>query len=269
VAGISRAWRPDPTFTRLLPGSCWQCGSELLAATEPPKSLSVAHLSKAYGATPAVQDLSFELGGGEIAGLLGPNGAGKTTTLLCLAGLLRPDSGQVAWQGEDLGSHRSRFVALVPDSPDVFEMLTVWEHMIFVARSCRLVGDWSGRASALLERFGMSAHRDTLGAALSRGMRQKVLIATSVLADKPVLLLDEPMVGLDPTGQQELRQLLLELRQQGVAIMVSTHLLENAKSFCDRLLVLKQGGLVASGELAEVVGRYGGSLEAAFLEVTT
>jgi ABC-2 type transport system ATP-binding protein len=231
--------------------------------------LSVAELTKTYGSTLAVRGITFELAAGQTVALLGPNGAGKTTTLLCLAGLLRPDAGRITWAGEELGPTRSKAIAVVPDDASVFDMLTVWEHMIFVARGCRLRGDWPARASELLTRFEMADKSDVLGEALSRGMRQKLLIAASVLAGKPVLLLDEPMVGLDPSGQRELRTLLLDLRNEDTAIMVSTHLLESAESFCDRLLILKEGQIVAAGTMPEMLKQYGGTLESAFFEVTT
>src|SRR5437588_1507659 len=189
------------------------------------QGLTVEGLTKCFGTVTAVDTLSFRVSRGQILALLGPNGAGKTTTLLCLAGLLRPDAGRIAWDGRVLGPTRGRDVALIPETPEVYEMLTVWEHLVFVARSCRLRDGWDGVAAGLLERLGMSSQRDTLGEALSKGMRQKLLVAAAVLAGTPVLLLDEPMVGLDPRGQRELTAILRELRSEGRAIILSTPLL--------------------------------------------
>lgn len=237
-------------------------------ATSAGSGLQIAGLTKRYGRTVAVENLSFEVSPGEVLALLGPNGAGKTTTLTCLAGLVRPDAGEIRWRGVDLGPGRGRLIALIAESPEVYDMLTVWEHIIFVARSCRLDGSWEERASRLLERLDMASERDILGEALSKGMRQRVLVAASVLAATPVLLLDEPMIGLDPAGQRELRKILIELRQDGVAIVVSTHLLQNVESFCDRVLVLKEGRAVALGGLQELLDQYGGkSLEDAFFDI--
>jgi ABC-type multidrug transport system ATPase subunit len=200
--------------------------------------------------------------------LLGPNGAGKTTTLTCLAGLIRPDTGRITWQGLELGRNRGRQVALITETPEVYEMLTVWEHMVFVGRSCRLADGWQHRAEELLERLGMADQRHTLGEALSKGMRQRVLIAATLLAATPVLLLDEPMIGLDPRGQRDLRDLLVEVRDQGVTVIVSTHLLANVQEFCDRMLILNKGHAVAAGGLQEMLDRYGHkSLEETFLEI--
>ena len=231
-------------------------------------ALTVAHLTKRFGAKTAVNDLSLTVTSGEIAGLLGPNGAGKSTTFGCLSGLIRPDAGSIAFDGELLDGGRGRSIALIPETPDVYPLLTVWEHLVFVARLCRLAPGWEDRANDLLARFGMLAERDTLGNALSKGMRQKTLIAATVLAGTPVLLLDEPMVGLDPRGQRELRDMLRELRASGIALMISTHQIDVAEALCDRLVVLKEGTAIAAGTIAEIRARGTGSLEDIFLQMT-
>ncbi len=214
--------------------------------------------------------MSFELGPGEVLGLLGPNGAGKTTTFLCLCGLLRPDSGTIAFNGKRLASDRGRTISLIPETPDVYSMLTVWEHLAFVARSVGLAPGWERRADELLERLDIAAQRDTLGQALSKGMRQKTLIASTILAGTPVLLLDEPMIGLDPKGQRELRELIASLRDAGTSVVVSTHLIESAEAICDRLVIMKAGIAIAAGEVGELRRRAptGRSLEDVFLEIT-
>jgi ABC-2 type transport system ATP-binding protein len=231
-------------------------------------ALTVAHLTKRFGAKTAVDDLSLTVASGEIVGLLGPNGAGKSTTFACLSGLMRPDGGELAFDGVRLGSDRGRTVSLIPETPDVYPLLTVWEHLVFVARLCRLGPGWEERATALLARFAMVAERDTLGNALSKGMRQKTLIAATILAQTPVLLLDEPMIGLDPRGQRELREILRDLRDQGTALMISTHQIESAEALCDRVVVLKDGRTIAAGTVAEVLARGTGTLEDVFLEIT-
>lgn len=231
--------------------------------------LAVEGLTKRYGSLVAVNDLSMQVAPGQILALLGPNGAGKTTTLMCLAGLLRPDAGRITWDGRSLGPERTRSMALIPETPEVYDMLTVWEHMVFVARSCKVDGDWPDRAAHLLERLDLADKRDTLGDALSKGMRQKVLLASAVLAGTPVLLLDEPMIGLDPKGQRELRDILVEIRTRGGAVIVSTHLLEYIDELCDRLLIMKQGRVLVSGPLDDVMRERGStSLEDVFLEIT-
>lgn len=232
------------------------------------EGLSVHGLAKRFGNTVAIEDLSFDVARGEIVALLGPNGAGKSTTFACLAGLMRPDAGLIAFEGRPLKGDRGRTVAVIPETPDVYPLLTVWEHLVFVARLCRLDAGWRDRGAALLGRFGMDGERDTVGSALSKGMRQKTLIAATVLAGTPVLLLDEPMIGLDPRGQRELRDVLGELRAAGTALMISTHQLDAAEALSDRAIVLKRGTVVASGTVDELRARGSGSLEDVFLDIT-
>jgi ABC-2 type transport system ATP-binding protein len=232
-------------------------------------ALVVEHLTKRYGRVPALDDVSFSLDAGEIVGLIGPNGAGKSTAFGILCGLLRPDSGAMRYRGVPLGRDRGRIVSLIPETPDVYPLLTVWEHLTFVARLCRLAVGWEARANALLVRFDMSDARDMLGSELSKGMRQKTLVAATILAETPVLLLDEPMIGLDPLGQRELRAVLRELRTRGTAIMLSTHQLDVAEAQCDRVVILNKGRTLASGTIDEMRALGSGSLEDVFLEITS
>lgn len=233
-------------------------------------ALEIRGLVKRFGAKTAVDGVSFEVRGGEIVGLLGPNGAGKSTTFLCAAGLLRPDAGSFVWDGRELGAARGQTIALIPETPDVYPMLTVWEHMVFVAKSCRLPAGWESRAQALLDGFAMSDQRNALGADLSKGMRQKTLVAATVLADTPVILFDEPMIGLDPLGQRELRVIINSLRERGTAVLISTHMLEQAQNLCDRVVILKNGRTIAAGTFDELQARVGShaNAEDLFLELT-
>ncbi len=233
-------------------------------------ALQIEALTKSYGKKLAVDGLSFDVNAGEIVGLLGPNGAGKSTTFLCAAGLLRPDSGVFRWDGKELGAARGQTIALIPETPDVYPMLTVWEHMVFVAKSCRLPAGWEARGRELLERFGMDAQAQTLGGSLSKGMRQKTLVAATVVANTPVLLFDEPSIGLDPLGQRELRAIMRDLRGRGIAIVLSTHMLESAQSVCDRVVIIKNGKTVEQGTFEELQARAGahGTAEDLFLELT-
>jgi ABC-type multidrug transport system ATPase subunit len=232
--------------------------------------LSVSGLTKRFGKHLAVDGLTFEVPPGELLGLLGPNGAGKTTTFLCLSGLIRPDGGELSLNGRPLGSNRGRTIALIPEMPEVYAMLTVWEHMAFVARAARLSAGWELRAEELLERLGIASVSDRLGQALSKGMRQKTLIAATLLLESPVIMLDEPMIGLDPRGQRELRELLLDLRRKGTSILMSTHLIESAETICDRVIIMKDGRAIASGLTSQMHERAAGgrTLEDVFLEIT-
>ena len=227
-------------------------------------------MTKRFDGVPVVDGLSFSLGPGEVLGLLGPNGAGKTTTFLCMCGLLRPDGGTISYDTHTLGGDRGRTISLIPETPDVYPMLTVWEHLAFVAQSARLAAGWETRAQELLARVGLENKRNALGQTLSKGMRQKTLIAATVLAGAPVLLFDEPMIGLDPLGQRELRDLIRAISATGTSIVMSTHLIELAEALCDRLIIMKSGVAVASGAVAELRLRATGgrTLEDVFLEIT-
>jgi ABC-type multidrug transport system ATPase subunit len=232
--------------------------------------LTVAGLTKTFGKRRAVDGLSFEVAAGELLGLLGPNGAGKTTSFLCLSGLVRPDGGTIELFGRKLGSNRGRELALIPESPEVYAMLTVWEHLAFVARAARLGAGWEARASDLLERLGLAEASNKLGQELSKGMKQKTLIASTLLLESPVIMLDEPMIGLDPKGQRELRELLSELKARGTSILMSTHLIESAESICDRVIIMKDGRAIAGGLTSQMHDRAAGgrTLEDVFLEIT-
>ena len=199
------------------------------------RALAVSGLVKRFGKKIAIDGLTFEVACGEIVALLGPNGAGKSTTFACLAGLARPDAGTIRFDGRLLESARGRTVAVIPETPEVYPLLTVWEHLVFVARLCRLDAGWEERGEKLLARFAM---------------------------------LDEPMIGRDPRGQRELREMLAELRGAGTALMISTHQLESAETLSDRIIVLNAGKLVASGTIDELRAQRAGSLEDIFLDIT-
>ena len=235
--------------------------------------LLVEELSKSYDDRLAVDRLSFSVGGGEILGLVGPNGAGKTTTLRSIVGILPIQRGRVVVRGHDVARREEKAkacMAWVPDDPQPFEALTVWEHLEFTASLYR-VPDWSGRAEALLERFGLADRRDALGGELSRGMRQKLAFCGAWLSRPQLVLLDEPLSGLDPKGIRSAKQAIVELAAEGTAVILSSHLLELVEQLGDRVLILNQGRNVFLGTLeearAELAGGEG-TLEDIFLAAT-
>ena len=228
-------------------------------------ALALRQLVKRFGDKTALNGVSFEASHGKIVGILGPNGAGKSTSLLVASGLSRADSGSVSIDGKDASPlERRRAIALIPETPEAFAMLTVWEHMLYVARASRLADGWQAGAKALLARLDLAGEMTTLGFSLSKGMRQKVLIAAALLRATPILLLDEPMIGLDPRGQRELRDLLAELRREGRAIVVSTHQLDAAQALCDEIVFMKAGAVVAKIDSGANIE----ALEEAFLAAT-
>ena len=217
--------------------------------------LDVRSLSKRYRRFDALSDLSFTVSGGEIVGLLGPNGAGKTTSLRCIAGIVRPTSGSIFVEGGDLladceaAREAKRRVAFVPEQPNPYELLTVWEHLKFVALAYETMDGFEERAADLLHRFDLAPKRDALVGTLSKGMRQKLTIACAFVRRATVFLFDEPLIGLDPQGARELRTQLVAARDAGAAVLISTHMLDTAQTLCDRILILRQGKKVAEGTL--------------------
>lgn len=236
--------------------------------------LAVSGLTKRYGAFTAVRDLSFTVQPGEVLGLVGPNGAGKTTTLRCLTGIIPPTLGTVRFGDVDLAADpvaAKRRLAFFPDEPRLFEHLTVEQHLNFVAR-LHGVADWRARAEPLLAELEMADKRGLLPAELSRGMKQKLTIACGLLHAPTVTFFDEPLTGLDPGGIRRMKDVLRRLARDGVAVLLSSHLLSLLEEVCTHVLILKAGEKVADGTLAEVRARYAthadASLEDVFFRAT-
>ncbi|MCK8061640.1 MULTISPECIES: ABC transporter ATP-binding protein [unclassified Fusibacter] len=233
--------------------------------------LKVMKLVKHYKKTDAVNGIDFEIQQGEVMGILGPNGAGKTTTIKCIAGLIRATEGEITVNGQvNTSLMAKRLMAYIPEVPEAYELMTVWEHMVFIAKAYRLK-DWEPKAESLLNRFEMSDKKDKLAKELSKGMKQKLSICMGLVTEPKVVLFDEPMIGLDPKAIKETKAVMRELAKDGCAVLVSTHLLDTIESTCDKVLVLKDGHVVAAGtpdELRSKMGTSEASLEELFLEVT-
>jgi ABC-2 type transport system ATP-binding protein len=186
-------------------------------------SIAVEQFSRSYGPVTAVQDLSFTVAAGEIVGLIGPNGAGKTTTLRTLGGILKPGSGRIIVDGHDLSTaplEAKRRLAFMPDEPHLFEYLTIEEHLRLTAR-LYTIPDFEARAAALIEELELSGRERSLPGELSRGMRQKVVIACGLVRHAAVLLFDEPLTGLDPVGIRRMRDTIRRRADHGAAILLS------------------------------------------------
>jgi ABC-2 type transport system ATP-binding protein len=236
--------------------------------------LQVDHLVKEYKNFRAVNDVSFTINGGEIVGLLGPNGAGKTTALRCMAGILKPTHGRILVNGWDIEQDQAKAkkgLAFVPELPSLYELLTVEEHLRFVAMCFDTLDLFEQRSRELLARYHLWEKKDDLVATLSKGMKQKLAVACALIHDAKVMLFDEPVIGMDPAGVAEMKDEMRRAKDAGVAILVSTHLLDTAEKLCDRVLILNRGRMVAEGTLAELqekFGMAGKSLEDVFLELT-
>src|SRR5688572_19514898 len=216
--------------------------------------LVVKELTKRFADRVAVDALAFEVRGGEILGLVGPNGAGKTTTLRCIAGVLEPDGGSIDIDGVDLARDplaAKRKLALVPDEPHLFARLSVWEHLELPARLYDVSG-WESLARDLLDEPGLAPRRDPAAEALSRGMRQKVAVASALIHAPSLLMLDEPLVGLDPRGIRTLFATLRRHAGSGRAVVMSSHLLGQIEPHCTRFLILRSGTKLLHGSKSEI-----------------
>lgn len=217
----------------------------------------VENLVKYYGNTLAVDRLSFTVRDGEILGLLGPNGAGKTTVLRSITGIVQRTAGKVVVDGFDLAADEQavkRRLAFVPETPSPFDMLTVAEQIRFVAMAYNTADGLEHRTDDLLERFDLAAKKNELVLSLSKGMKQKLAIACAFIHDAHNFLFDEPLIGIDPKGVRNLKDLMIEARDSGCAVLISTHMLDTAERLCDRILILREGVKVAEGTLEELYG---------------
>ena len=236
--------------------------------------IEVTGLTKRYGEFTAVRDLSFTVRPGEVMGLVGPNGAGKTTTLRCATGIIPPTLGAIRIGGIDLKEDpvgAKRRLAFMPDEPRLFDHLTVEQHLNFVAR-LHGVADWRDRAAPILNDLEMADKRALLPAELSRGMKQKLVIACGLLHSPSVIFFDEPLTGLDPGGIRRMKDTMRRLARDGAAIILSSHLLSLLEEVCTPVLILKAGEKIADGSIAEIRARFAvhpdASLEDVFFKAT-
>jgi ABC-2 type transport system ATP-binding protein len=237
--------------------------------------IDVFDFHKVYQQTVAVAGLTFHVGSGQIIGLLGPNGAGKTTTLRALAGIIPPTRGRLVVAGHDVVTDpvaAKRQLAYVPDDPKLFDALTVWEHLTFIA-SAYQVSDFRVPAERLLGQFELIEHRQKLGQELSRGMRQKVAICCAYLHAPRAILVDEPLSGLDPRGIRTMKQSLRDRAAAGAAVIISSHLLALVEDLCSHLLILDRGRQLFYGTMSAARAAFAGaaadsSLEDVFFRVT-
>jgi len=237
--------------------------------------IEVEALTKRYGSFTAVRDLSFSVKPGEVLGLVGPNGAGKTSTLRCLAGIIPPSAGRVRIAGHDLSADpvaAKRALAFFPDEPRLFEYLTVRQHLAFVARVYG-VADSEAVSRPLLEELELSEKADVLPGELSRGMKQKLVIACGLLHSPSVMFFDEPLTGLDPLGIRRMKDSIVRRAREGASIVLSSHLLHLLQEVCTNVLILKKGEKVADGTLADVAAKFSNGepnvgLEEVFIRAT-
>lgn len=216
--------------------------------------IEVEGLVKRYGAVHAVDGLSLKVERGEILGLVGPNGAGKTTTLRCVTGIIPPTAGDVRISGFDLKLQpveAKRRLAFVPDEPKLFDYLTARDHLTITARLYN-VADGETRGNALLEELELGDRRDAFPSELSRGMKQKLMVAMALLHRPEAILLDEPLTGLDPAAMRRMKDRIRATAREGVAVVLSSHMLHLVEELCQRIVIIVGGKKAFDGTLAEI-----------------
>ena len=231
--------------------------------------LRIEHLSKAYGEKKAVDDLNLHIAPGEIYGFIGHNGAGKTTTLKSVAGILQFDQGEIYVDGKSIRTQPlecKRTFAYIPDNPDLYDYMTGIKYLNFVADIFGVSkADREARIEKYADLFDLTGDLAQPISAYSHGMKQKLAIISALLHDPKLIIMDEPFVGLDPTAAYQVKGIMREHCDRGGAIFFSTHVLEVAEKLCDKVAIIKQGRLIASGTMDEVKGDQ--SLEDVFLEL--
>ena len=239
------------------------------------KGIVVEGLTKRFGDFAAVDGVSLTVKAGEIFAFLGPNGAGKTTTIKMLAGLLKPDHGRILINGHDLAREPvacKQVTGYIPDRPFLYEKLTGWEFLQFVASLYTLPAErFETNVMRLLTLFDLPDWRHHLIESYSHGMRQKLIMTAAFMLEPPLIIVDEPMVGLDPKSARIVKELFKNHARQGGSVFLSTHSLEIAEELCDRIAIIQNGRLRAMGDLESLrrEARLEGShLEEVFLELT-
>lgn len=228
--------------------------------------LEVKNVTKRYGKVTACDNVSFKLDDGSVTVLLGPNGAGKSTIMKAIMGFLKYD-GEITIAGYPNKSVQARrILGYIPELPALYPNLTVAEHMEFLARAYRLK-DFKQRTDELFERFELSDKRKKFGDELSKGMQQKLNICLGFLTDPQLMLLDEPMIGLDPHAIKELKKSIEDMREQKKTLLVSTHIIDSVDMLWDRTLIMQNGQIKANITRAEL-DEDGRTLEQLFFDVT-
>ncbi len=237
--------------------------------------IKIDHVTKEFGDTVAVNDLNLEIDKGEFFGFLGQNGAGKTTTIKMVTGLLRPTKGRLFVNGLDVQKHPVEVkhkIGYVPDNPYLYEKLTGREFLRFVGGLFEMdEAKQEERIDWLLDMFQMQNVADKRSEEYSHGMRQKIVMSSAIMHEPDIIIIDEPMVGLDPQSARLLKDILKKLSKRGTTVMMSTHSLPVAEELCDRIGIIKEGKLIALGtldELQAMATSHHETLEELFLELT-
>jgi ABC-2 type transport system ATP-binding protein len=223
-------------------------------------AVEVSHVAKSFADKVAVDDLSFSVAQGEMFGLIGPNGAGKTTTIRMMMDIIKPDSGEVTILGEKLSEAAKDKLGYLPEERGLYKKLGVLESIVYLASLKGMDKNSAAeKADELLEKTGMSASKNKKIEALSRGMGQIIQFIVTIIHDPQLVILDEPFAGLDPVNTELLKEMFLDLRNQGKAVILSTHQMNQVEELCDRILMVNNGQAVLYGDLTEIRSRYRGN----------
>jgi len=220
----------------------------------------VNHIFKSYADKAVVNDLSFSVARGEIFGLIGPNGAGKTTTIRMMMDIIKPDSGEVTILGEKLSEATKNRLGYLPEERGLYKKLGVLESIVYLA-SLKGVDRHSAteKANELLNQTGMSSNKTKKIEELSKGMGQIIQFIVTIIHDPQLVILDEPFAGLDPVNTELLKGMFADLRNQGKAVILSTHQMNQVEELCDRILMINNGHAILYGDLSEIKSRYRGN----------
>jgi len=223
-------------------------------------AVEVSHVVKSFADKVAVDDLSFSVAQGEMFGLIGPNGAGKTTTIRMIMDIIKPDSGGVTILGEKLGEATKNRLGYLPEERGLYKQLSVFESIVYLA-SLKGMDRRSAaeKANELLNQTGMLASKKKKIEELSKGMGQIIQFIVTIIHDPQLVILDEPFAGLDPVNTELLKEMLANLRNQGKAVILSTHQMNQVEELCDRILMINNGQAVLYGNLSEIKSRYRGN----------
>lgn len=223
-------------------------------------SLTIQHVTGGYGHLPVLKDINFEVHNGEMIGLIGLNGAGKSTTIKNIIGLLTPQKGTITVDDltlqQDPENYRKK-IGYIPETPSLYEELTLREHIEVTAMAYGIPKDEAmKRAESLLKTFRLENRLDWFPVNFSKGMKQKVMVLCAFLIQPSLYIIDEPFLGLDPLAINALLELMVTMKEQGAAILMSTHILATAEKYCDRFIVLHEGEVRAQGTLQELQAEF-------------
>ncbi len=216
-------------------------------------NIVVDHIQKKFGETPIIKDLSFQVESGQVLGLLGPNGAGKTTTLRMILDILRPDDGSITFEGKKINHHIRNTIGYLPEERGIYQKYSVLDTLMYFGRLKNLSKRKSHvEAVRLLDRFGMIEYLDVPVSHLSKGWQQKLQFLITIIHDPEIIILDEPFWGLDPLNQEMLRKQILQFKEKGKVVLLSTHQLNEAEALCDYFVMIDEGEVVLKGKLEEI-----------------